>query len=461
MASASKSKFDLTQGPILNTMMIYAIPILVSALIQYLYNVFDTAMVGKWLGDVQMGAVNASGTTSGLLYSLIGGLTMGMAVIIGINFGSGDEKKTLASIVTYEKLCVIAGVLFTVLGLLAVDPLIKITKVPPESVGYCKTYITVLMSCAFISVMNNTHLNLLRTLGDSRSPVIMLVASAIVNVVLNLVFMLVFNMGVFGVAVATVLSQLVSASVAVILFFRHYPQYNFFKVKAESGGMGMVLSEIKMGIPMAFQQSMIMLGAVIVQTKVNDMGSSVMAAYATSNSINNVTSTIINTFGSVISGFVAQNYGARKFDRIKSGMKTITAFSYLLSAVMGIILILFTRPIVSLFLKEWNETLFIDVRNFIYINVAFYIIWVPVPILRCAIQGMKNSLLPFISCLVELPARCVAAWVLGEHFGFLGLSFTIPCALVAAFLFLIVAFGVQWKIKTKDKYDQEEIQNGL
>lgn len=456
MERVKKSGYDLTKGPILQTMLVYAVPILVSALIQYLYNVFDTAMVGKWLGETQMAAVNAAGTTSGLLTSLIGGFSAGIVVIVGINYGAGNEEGTLRAIVVSEKLSLIAGVFFTLAGVLCAEPLLRVTNVPDECMGYSRTYLYIIVGCAVVTMFNNAHTNLLRTLGDSRSPVIMLVASAVINVVLNLVFMLWFRWGVAGVAIATVISQLVSAAFALVFFLRHYPQFNFFRRRAEGASGKVWAEEIKMAIPMAFQQSMIMLGAVIVQAKVNDMGSSVMAAYATSNSVNNMAGTVINTFGTVISGFVAQNFGARRFDRIKTGMGWILVCSWAVSALLAAALLLCARPIVGLFLKEWNEELFLNVRTFLYINTLFYLIWVPVPVLRCAIQSMHNSLLPFLSCLVELPMRCATAWVLGEHFGFMGLSFATPCALVAAFLFLIVAFFVQWKKKTKNVSAAEE-----
>lgn len=457
MERTKRSGYDLTQGPILQTMLVYAVPILVSALIQYLYNVFDTAMVGKWLGETQMAAVNAAGTASGLLTSLIGGFSAGIVVIGGINYGAGNEEGTLRAVIVSEKLSLFAGVFFTALGVLCAEPLLRVTKVPDECMEYARTYLYIIVGCAVVTMFNNAHTNLLRTLGDSRSPVLMLIASAVINVVLNLLFMLGFNWGVAGVAVATVISQLVSAGLALILFLRHYPQFNFFRKRVGGATRRIWAEEIKMAIPMAFQQSMIMLGAVIVQAKVNDMGSSVMAAYATSNSINNMAGTIINTFGTVISGFVAQNFGARRFDRIKKGMGWILGCSWIVSVILGAVLLLCARPIVGLFLKEWNEALFLNVQTFLYINVAFYLIWVPVPVLRCAIQSMHNSLLPFLSCLVELPMRCVTAWILGEYFGFTGLSFATPCALVASVLFLIVAFFVQWKKKTKNIAAAEQV----
>lgn len=439
------SKYDLTEGPLIKTLLFYAVPILISSLIQYLYNVFDTAMVGKWLGTAQMGAVNASGTVCGLLFSLANGFAIGVSVIVGVNYGAKNKQETLRAIVTAEKLSVCAGALFMVLGLSCCNLLIKVTQVPDYQVGYARTYMMIVMGGALISMLNNMHTNLLRTLGDSRSPVVMLVASAAINVGLNLLFMLAFHWGVAGVAIATLLSQLTSASLALVFLLKNYPEFNFFKVKAEKGETNLWLAEIKMGVPMAFQQSMIMIGAVIVQTKVNALDFN--SDYAVSNSINNISSNVINTFGSVASGFVAQNFGAKQPKRIKRGILSILVISWMISAILAAVLLVFTRQIVSLFLDEWSEELFRNVQTFIRINVCFYIIWVPVPVLRCSIQSFKNSLVPFLSCLVELPMRCVTAWVLGERFGFLGLSCATPCALVAAFAFLIVAFFIEWRKK--------------
>jgi len=462
----ASAKYDLTQGNVFKVLLVYAVPILISSIIQYTYNTFDTIMVSQFLGGVPMAAVNSAGTTSGLMYSLAGGFAVGTSVIVGINHGAKDKEKTLRAIVVSEKLAFIAAVVLTAAGVAAIEPLIVATNVQPEYAGYYRSYITVIMASAIVPVFNNIHTNLLRTLGDSRSPVIMLAASAVINVLLNFLFMVGFGWGVFGVALATVASQLVSAVLALIFLFKNYPEYNFLKNKSEKRKDGMWLAEIKMGIPMAFQQSMITIGSVIVYSKVNEMAAVVSGtpeAYTAGNSLNNIASIIINAFGTVASGFVAQNYGAKNFRRMKEGIIYCHLISLALSALIALAFALFMRPLVGLFMNEaeWSEDVYNMTSRFVYINMCFYIIWIPVPILRCSIQSMKNSVLPFISCLVELPMRCVTAWVLGEYFGFTGLSFATPCALVAALAFLLIAFFAEWKTKKKALEEEKEKENSV
>lgn len=456
MNARNKTKYDLTQGNILKTLLMYAVPILISSLIQYMYNVVDSMMVGNFVGADAMGAVSAAGSSCGLLFSLAGGFTVGTAVIVGINFGAGDKENTIRAILSCEKLALAAGLLFTAIGLSCTELLIKITLVQPEHVDYCRVYMLIVLGSSVISMMNNIHTNLLRTLGDSTSPVIILVVSAVVNIGLNYVFLRFLHLEVIGVAVATVAAQLISAALALFFLLRHYPEYNFFKIKVDKGDGKIWIEELKMGVPMAFQQSMIMIGAVIVQTKVNAMN--VTNVYSVSNNVNNISSNVINTFGSVISGFVAQNYGARKPERIKKGIIYALIISWIAAAVLAVLLLSLSRQIVSLFIKEeeFTEEFYESVKTFLKINIPFYIIWVPVPILRCAIQSMKNSLLPFISCLVELPMRCATAWILGTYFGFSGLSAATPCALVAAFTFLIIAFFIEWKKKITPMYKEQQ-----
>lgn len=457
----TSAKYDLTEGNTFKILLVYAVPILISSIIQYTYNTFDTIMVGQVLGGVPMAAVNSAGTASGLMYSLAGGFAVGISVIVGINHGAKDKEKTLRAIIAAEKLSLGAAVVLTAAGAAAIEPLIKITNVQPEYVEYYRAYITVIMLSAVVPVFNNANTNLLRTLGDSRSPVIMLVVSAVVNVLLNLLFMVGFGWGVFGVALATVASQLTSAVLALIFLFKNYPEYNFFKEKIPKVKDGTLLSEIKMGIPMAFQQSMITIGSVIVYSKVNEMAAEVYGtpqAYTIGNSLNNIASIVINAFGTVASGFVAQNYGAKDLGRMKKGIIYCHLISLALSALIAGAFALFMRPLVGLFMNEsdWSEEVYAMSARFVYINMCFYLIWIPVPILRCSIQSMKNSVLPFISCLVELPMRCTAAWVLGEYFGFTGLSFATPCALVAALAFLTVAFFVEWKRKKRAIQKEKE-----
>ncbi len=457
---ANHSRHDLTEGPILKTALLYAIPILISALIQYLYNVFDTMMVGQFLGKTEMAAVNAAGTTSGAVGSLIGGFTAGSAVIIGISFGAKEKQKTFAAVCVFQKLNLIVGVLLTTLGLALAVPLLKITNVPDDCFGYSETYLLIVMGGAVVNTVNMAETNLLRTLGDSRSPVIMLIASAVINVLLNLLFMLVFRWGVAGVAVATVLSQLVSGALALFFFLRNFPEYNFFRHKSEAVNENLWLSEIRMAIPMALQMSLIMIGALIVQAKLNSMGKEIMAAFACGVSITNLAGTVINTFGTVITGFVAQNYGAKNFTRMKKGILYIMAASFAITVSIGVAILLFSRTVAGWFInaEDWTEEIYANVRTFILINVSFYPVWVPVPILRGAIQSMKYSLLPFLSCMVELPMRCITAWVLGSYFGFTGLAFSTPCALVAALLFLLAAFFVTWNVRKKQALQTQALQ---
>lgn len=447
MAQTAASKYDLTQGPIFKTLMRFAVPIIVSNLIQYFYNVVDSMMLGNFVGTNAMGAVSAAGTCCGLLFSLAGGLAVGFSVVVGINFGAKNREETVRSIRAAQALSLAAGLLFTILGLCFTDFLLSVTNVQPQHYEYSRTYMKIIFGCSLVSMFNNMHTNLLRTLGDSRSPVIMLVASALVNVGLNYLFLKVLSWGVAGVAIATILSQVVSAGLALVFLLRNYPELNFFTAKIGKGDQKIWWEELKMGVPMAFQQSMIMIGAVIVYAKVNEMN--VTNEYSISNHINNISSNVINTFGTVVSGFVAQNYGAREPERIQKSLWYVMGMSAVLSAILAFSLLFFTRTIVGWFVseEEWSEELLASVTLFLKINVPFYLIWIPVPILRCAIQSFHNASLPFISCLVELPMRCGTAWVLGEHFGFAGLSFATPAALVAAFLFLIVAFSIEWKKK--------------
>lgn len=451
-AVIKKNKFDLTKGSIMKTMALYGIPILVAQLIMYLYNLADTMIIGQKLGSTYMGAVGASGTTSGILFSLVGGMTAGFAVIIGISFGSGDKEKTKKAVLSAELLSLLFGIFITVLGLCIVRPLLKVTNFPEDKIEIGYRYLIVIFAGSVISVFNNMHTTMLRTLGDSRSPVYILTASAFVNIGLNLIFVNFTQLKEIGVALATVISQLVSAIIALVLFLRNFPEFNFFKKMPWEKKLA--FEQIKMGVPMAFQNSMIMIGAVIVQTAVNQLETSgkvfnAMASYVCANSINNISSTLINTFGMVIAGFVSQNYGAKDFDRIKKGIWSCLVLSWIISILLAFILVVFDRTIVSWFTDEFSEELYFNVHRFMIINVAFYPIWVPVPILRNAIQSMKDSLLPFLSCLVELPMRCITAWVFSSFWGFDGISFATPTALVAAFVFLMISFFLIYRKKKR------------
>lgn len=462
--NANAKRYDLTKGPILRTIALYGIPILIAQLIQNLYNFADTLIIGNRLGELYMGAVNASGTTSSLLFSLMFGMASGFGVTIGIAYGSKDEERTRRAIVSSVVLCTLFGLLISVCGISLTDVLVRATNVPADKVEIASRYLIVIFAGGIISAYNNMFTAILRSLGNSRAPVIILSMSAVINVVLNLVFLEFTDLNEVGVALATVISQLCSVCVSLTLLFRTFPQFNFFKnrVVLRRGIWG---TQIKMGVPMAFQNSMITIGAVIVQAAVNNLETTGMvpnalASYAVSNSINNISGTLINTFGMVIAGFVSQNYGAKDYVRIKQGVISCLALSWVLSLLLGACLLLFDRPIAGLFMETWSEELYANVHTFLLINVPFYVIWVPVPILRLAIQGMNNAILPFLSCLVELPMRCITAWLFGSWWGYAGISLATPSALVAAIVFLLFAFFITISKKKKEMLS-EKMGNAL
>ena len=312
-------KNDLTKGPIMKTMFMFAIPMILGDLLQQCYNIADTIIVGKFLGTNALAAVGSSFSLMTLLTSIILGLAMGSGTIFSLRFGQKDEKALKEDILASFVLLLVVTIILNVLVYLGIDIIIKLLQTPTELVTMMKDYLLIIFSGLFAIFLYNYFSSLLRSLGNSFIPLVFLAISAILNIGLDIWFVAGLNLGVKGAAIATVIAQYVSGIGIMIYNFIFYPDLLILNGKVKIYKMR--IKEIfNFSFLTCLQQSIMNLGILAVQGLVNSFGTVVMAAFAAAVKIDAFAYLPVQDFGNAFSIFIAQNYGAKENERINKGI---------------------------------------------------------------------------------------------------------------------------------------------
>lgn len=395
---------DMTQGNPMRLLLLFAIPVLAGNVFQQFYNMVDSIIVGQFVG---VDALAAVGSTGSLMFLIIGfsmGLTVGYSMIISQRFGAGDEEGVRKAVALSIVLSLVIGIFITILGVLVARPLLVLMQSPPETLEDATTYLTMMFVGVLAGVYYNLFSSVLRALGDARTPLYFLILSSLLNVVLDLVFVICFHWGVFGVALATVLAQLFSAIVSGIYMFTRLPILRLSREDFRWDPF-MVRELVRMGLPAAFQNSVISLGVLVLQVVVNTMGAQSMAAYTSATKIHQVASQTMMSVGVAIGTFVGQNKGAERYERIRIGVRCGLVLTTVIGIIGCIVMHLFSKPLVSLFVSA-GETEVLNISSLHLHTISyFYILLGALFVYRYALQGMGNAMIPMFSSFMEIIVR--------------------------------------------------------
>lgn len=364
-------KNDLTTGPITKSLLWFAFPIMVGNLLQQLYNIVDTMIVGRYLGKNALAAVGSSYTLMTFLTSILLGLCMGSGVAFSICYGRKEMKKLRASI--FQSFCMIGGLTIVVMGIVFwnIDGILHLLQVPVDIFSLMKEYLWMIFWGILATFLYNFYASLLRAAGNSKVPLVFLGVSVVLNIVLDLLFIIGFKRGVRGAAEATVLSQYVSGIGMMI-----YSHIRFPELRVEKDDIGWCPDILKEIFHLSFltcvQQSVMNFGILMVQGLVNSFGAVVMAAFSVAVKIDSFAYMPVQDFGNAFSTFVAQNYGAGKKERIRQGVRSAVITSFLFSIAVSTVVFLFARPLMRIFVNA-SETAILQVGvEYLRIEGSFY-----------------------------------------------------------------------------------------
>ena len=430
---------DLTTGSPFRLIFGFAVPMLLGYLFQQFYNMVDTIIVGQCLGVTALAAVGSTGSINFMINGFCTGVCSGFAIPVAQKFGAGDEKGLRRFVANAGWLSLIFSIIMTtVIGLLCMD-ILRWMDTPEDIIQGAYDYIFVIFLGIPVTYLYNLLAGIIRSLGDSRTPVYFLLLSSALNVVLDFYSILGLGMGVEGPALATVFSQGVSAVLCLIYMMKRYPILRMSPEERRPDGNLMKIL-CGMGIPMGLQYSITAIGSVVLQTAVNSLGSMAVAAVSTGSKVSQFFCCPFDALGGTMATWAGQNVGAKKLDRVKKGTWTACLLGFAYSLLAFVILLFGGKYIALLFLDPEETEIIGRVSQFLIGNSMFYIPLTLVNVLRFSIQGMGFSGFAILAGVCEMVARAFVGFVLVPSFGFLPACFASPLAWICADLFLIPAF---------------------
>lgn len=363
---------DLTKGPVVKSMLLFAIPMILGDLLQQCYNIADTLIVGQFLGKTALAAVGSSFTLMTFITSIILGLCMGSGALFSIRFGQRDEKGLKQDLCASFFFIAFISILLNIIAYICLDVLKLFLRVPHEVWGDMRCYLLYIFMGIIAIFLYNFFSAYLRSIGNSVIPLIFLAISSILNIILDLYFVLVLKMGVGGAALATVLSQYVSG-IGIMLYtlLKYKEVFVIFKIsylKRER-----IKQIISFSLLTCIQQSVMNLGILMVQGLVNSFGTVVMAAFAAAVKIDAFAYMPVQDFGNAFSTFIAQNYGAKEKERIQKGLKEAVRISSIFCIIISILVYIFAKPLMMIFVDAKETSIILEGVRYLRIEGAFYI----------------------------------------------------------------------------------------
>ena len=429
---------DLTRGNPMRQILCFGIPLLLGYLFQQFYSVVDTAIVGKTLGGDALAAVGATGSINFLVVGFCTGVCSGFAIPTAQQFGAGNDQELRRNVAGGVWLCAICAAALTAVTVLFCRDILTVMNTPADIYERAFVYIVTIFAGLPAYFLYNYAAGVLRAMGDSRTPVIWLIAASLANIVLDVVFILNFHMDVFGAAFATVLSQLMAGLGCLARLTRGFPVLRMEREdwRWEKRRMANLCL---MGLPMGLQYSITAIGSVMIQTAVNGLGTVYVTAVTAANKVNFFFACPFDAMGATMATYGGQNVGAGKWDRLHEGIRSCVLLGAVYSAAALGVLWAFCDGLNMLFLDEASAGLLPLARQCLLTNVLFYFLLAMVNIFRFMIQGMGFSPLATLAGVLEMFARAGVACLV-PVFGFSAACFASPAAWIMADAFLSPAY---------------------
>ncbi|MBO5217956.1 MAG: MATE family efflux transporter [Clostridia bacterium] len=415
MAIAQKSnKIDMTEGPILSKMLRFALPLMLSSVLQLMFNAADIIVVGKFCGDTSLAAVSSNGSMVNLLVGLFVGLSIGANVLTARFFGAKNDRELSETVHTAIVISVLSGLLATIVGELLAPRLLILMKVPENVLPLSTLYLRIYFAGITSTLVYNFGSAILRAVGDTRRPLYFLMISGVVNVVLNLIFVTVIDLDVAGVALATAISQTLSAVLIIISLMREEGAIRLDPKKLRIHP-GKLVQIIRIGLPAGLQGMLFSLSNVVVQSSVNLFGDTIMSGNGAAANIEGFGYMAMNAFYQATVSFTGQNFGKRRYGRIVRTQLVAQACTVTVGLIFGVILVLFGDLLLG-FYTDSPDVVAAGLNRFNYIGIPYFICGA-MDVLCGALRGIGYSFLPMI---VSLLGAC------GLRLLWIGTVFQIP-----------------------------------
>lgn len=463
-SNSKKYEIDMCNGPLLGKILIFYIPLMLSGVLQLLFNAADIAVVGRFAGNESLAAVGSTGSLTNLIVNLFMGLSVGANVLVARFYGAGHKKDLKETVQTAVATAVIGGIILVFVGFFAAKPALALMATPENVIDHSVLYMRIYFAGMPFMMAYNFGSAVLRAVGDTRRPLYYLMIAGVVNVVLNLIFVILFNMGVAGVATATVISQAISAVLVVRCLIRTDGVYRL-ELKGLKIRPDKLLRMIQIGVPAGLQGSLFSISNVLIQSSVNSFGSIAMAGNTAGSNVEGFVYTSMNAFHQAAISFAGQNYGAMKYKRVGKVLLICEGLVIFVGLAMGNAAYFFAGHILKIYSTD-PEVISYGVLRMSYICVTYFICGM-MDVIVGVLRGMGCSIMPM---LVSLTGACLfrVVWIYTifrqvRTLSCLYLSY--PISWVLTFCVHLICFAVVYRkllrsrdLKEDAPFSAEEIQ---
>ncbi|MGN1182252.1 MAG: MATE family efflux transporter, partial [Faecalibacillus sp.] len=400
---------NLTEGNSLKLIFLFALPLMFGNLLQQLYTMVDTMIVGQFVGVDALASIGGADWITWAILGLLIGFTQGFSIRVSNCLGANDEKGMEKAIAMTYMSCLVIGLIVMIVSQLIIVPLLQVLNTPNHTIQGSILYLRIISSGSMIVIFYNCFSSILRAIGDSKTPLRAMVIAACMNIILDLIAVCIFHLGIAGAALATIISQLFAAIYCYKKLNKELP----FQLTKESFHFNTHLMKqlIYLGTPLAFQNIIIAIGGIILQSVVNGYGFLFIAGYTATNKFYGILEVVSISFGYAITTFTSQNYGAQKYQRMKQGIFQANLLSVGISIVILFIVILFGKNVLMLFISATPQQTKIVLKyayDYLFVMAACLPVLYVLYSYRSALQGMENTFIPMVSGIVELIMRVTA-----------------------------------------------------
>ena len=439
---------DLTSGNPLKVILLFTLPLMLGNLFQQFYALADTIIVGRFCGVSALASVGATGSVNYLILGFVGGVCNGFAIPIAQLFGARDYKDLRRHVANAAWLCIVGSVVLTIATVALTRPMMELMQTPEDIIDGAVIYIGWIFAGIPFIFLYNMVAAIMRALGDSKTPLYFLILTSALNIGLDLLFIIPFRFGIFGAALATDISQIISGALSFI-----YLRRKFIVLKMEKDELAYSKKAcarlLGIGVPMGLQCSITAIGSVIMQWAVNILGSAAVAAVTAASKTQNLLTVPMESIGTAMATYAGQNLGAARMDRVRQGVNASLLVVLVYGIASAFILHFTDIYIMSLFLDTAKELDIVAMgREYLFWNSVFYVPLGALIVWRYTIQGLGYSTLAMMAGVAEMIARTAVAIALVPPLGYFGAELSNPAAWVAACVFLLPAYN--WTCRQLD-----------
>ncbi len=430
---------DLTVGSPLKLIITFAIPIFLGLLFQQLYSMVDAIIVERFVGIDAYTGVGATGSLNFLVLGFVSGLATGFSIPISQAFGAKNYELVKRYYLTALLLTVIISIVLGTVVVFFLKDILELLSTPSTIFNHAYNYIMPIFGCMIGIFLYNFLSSLMRALGDSKTPLYFLMFSSVLNIILDLVFIIVFDLGTLGAGLATAMSQLISALLCLRLVFTRYEilKLNKADLYCKKQEVGKLLG---IGVPMGLQFSITAIGSIIMTYSVNGLGAFYVTAVTSASRIIMLTMQGLETLGITIANFTGQNIGAMKLERVKKGVNVALIMALGYSVLCLGLIVLFGDTLIGIFISEYDALLFKNINEYLFVNVIFYFFLGALMILRNMIQGAGYSKFAMIVGVTEMIARAIVGFIFVGIFGYQAVLYANPLAWTLATIVLFFMY---------------------